>query len=443
MKKTKIVATIGPSSIDKIKELDKYVDVYRINFSHGDKKSHEEYFKIIRENSEKPILVDLPGPKLRIGNLKEKILLKPRDKIIFSQDDGIPVEDLLFYKVVKENTDIYLDDGNIKVHIDKVDDNKIEGTVLTGGILTSRKGINIPDLNLDTGVTQRDLELLKEALDLGADFIGVSFVLSKEDIIKVKEIVKDKAWVIAKIETKKALNDLENIIKVSDGVMVARGDLGVDIGFSNLIFAQRRIIKTSRLYGKPVILATQVLESMVNNSIPTRAEIIDASLSVLEGVDAIMLSDETAIGNYPIDSVKILEEIILNVEKEVKPELLPPNNINDSIAVGAVSTSEFDNDIKLIVAHSRTGNSIIRVSRLRPKQIIIGITPNRELYRKLYLLYGVYPELENAEIKDILDIINNSKLIAKKYINNGYILILGGDPKSEIGRTDFIKIEKI
>ncbi|EOD42268.1 pyruvate kinase [Candidatus Nanobsidianus stetteri] len=443
MKKTKIVATIGPSSIDKIKELDKYVDVYRINFSHGDKKSHEEYFKIIRENSEKPILVDLPGPKLRIGNLKEKILLKPGDKIIFSQDEGIPVEDPLFYKVVKENTEIYLDDGNIKVHIDKIDNNRVEGTVLDGGMLTSRKGINIPDINLDSGVTQRDLELLKEALDLGADFIGVSFVLSKEDIIKVKEIVKNKAWVIAKIETKKALNDLENIIKVSDGVMVARGDLGVDIGFQNLIFAQKRIIKISRLYGKPVILATQVLESMVNNTVPTRAEIIDASVSVLEGVDAIMLSDETAIGNYPIDSVKILEEIILNVEKELKPELLPPNNIDDSIAAGAVSTSEFDNDIKLIVAHSRTGNSIISVSRLRPKQIIIGITPNKKLYRKLYLLYGVYPELEGAESKDILDIINNSKVIAKKYINNGYILILGGDPKSEIGRTDFIKIEKI
>jgi len=443
MKKTKIVATIGPSSIDKIKELDKYVDVYRINFSHGDRKSHEEYFKIIRENSEKPILVDLPGPKLRIGNLKEKILLKPGDKIIFSQYEGIPVEDLLFYKVVKENIEIYLDDGNIKVHIDKIDNNRVEGTVLDGGILTSRKGINIPDINLDTGVTQRDLELLKEALDLGADFIGVSFVLSKEDIIKVKEIVKNKAWVIAKIETKKALNDLENIIRVSDGVMVARGDLGVDIGFSNLIFAQKKIIKISRLYGKPVILATQVLESMVNNTIPTRAEVIDASVSVLEGVDAIMLSDETAIGNYPVDSVKILEEIILNVEKEVKPELLPPNNIDDSIAVGAVSTSEFDSDVKLIVAHSRTGNSIIRISRLRPKQIIIGVTPNKELYRKLYLLYGVYPELESVEIKDILDIINNSKLIAKKYINNGYILILGGDPKSEIGRTDFIKIEKI
>jgi len=138
---------------------------------------------------------------------------------------------LLFYKVVKENTEIYLDDGNIKVHIDKVENNKVEGTVLTGGILTSRKGINIPDINLNTGLTQRDLELLKEALDLGADFIGVSFVLSKEDIIKVKEIVKNKAWVIAKIETKKALNDLENIIKVSDGLMVAREDLGVDIGF--------------------------------------------------------------------------------------------------------------------------------------------------------------------------------------------------------------------
>ncbi|BBL45555.1 pyruvate kinase [Nanobdella aerobiophila] len=442
MKNTKIIATIGPSTIDKIKDIDKYVDIYRINFSHGDKKSHKEYFDKIRENSEKPILVDLPGPKIRIGNIKDKIILKKGDKIIFSQNDGVPVEEEIFYNIVKPGTDIYLSDGDIKVHIDKVEDHKVEGTILDGGILTSKKGINIPDINLPSGITKKDIELLKDGLKLGADYFGLSFILNKDDILKVKDIVKDRAWIISKIETQKAMNDLEEIIKVSDGVMVARGDLGVDIGFTNLIFAQKRIIELSRTYGKPVILATHVLESMVNNSVPTRAEIIDASNSVLEGVDAIMLSDETAIGNNPIDAIEMLNDIIVNVEKNIKSIRPPINDYNDSIALATIDAAEISKS-KLIIVYSRTGSSIIRISRLRPSINIIGLTPNKNLLKKLNILYGVYPILEDRNLSSISEIVDYCRKLSKEYIDRGNIIIVGGDPKSKLGKTDFLKIEEI
>ncbi|AWR96581.1 pyruvate kinase [Acidianus sulfidivorans JP7] len=443
MRNTKIIATLGPASIDKIKELSKFVDIFRLNFAHGDSESHKLYFDKIKELSNIPILVDLPGPKIRVGIIKDKLILKPGDKVVFSENEGIPVEDPIFYSGVKENSIILLSDGIIKIRINKVEKNRVEGTVIEGGILTSRKGINIPDIKLPSGITQNDLNLLKEALDLGADFIGLSFVLSKDDVIKVKNIVKNKAWVIAKIEKKNAVDNLKDIVKVADGIMVARGDLGVETGLENLPFIQKKIIHESRHYGKPVILATQVLESMVNSSIPTRAEVIDIANSVSQGVDAIMLSDETAAGNFPLEAVKTLNEIITAVEKRVKTVRPPPVTGDDAIAVAAVNVAEISKS-KFIVVHSRSGISIIRVSRLRPKIPIIGLCPSKELSRKLKLCWGVNPEITNGEINTINDIILYTENIIKKYTKEkGNIVIVGGDPLLNEGRTDFIKLHEI
>lgn len=443
MRNTKIVATLGPSSIDKVKELSRYVDVFRINFAHGDSQTHKEYFEKIREHTDSPILVDLPGPKIRVGVLKDKIILKPGDKVVFSDNEGIPVDDPLFYSGVKENSTILLADGSIKVKVSKVENNRVEGIVLEGGILTSRKGINIPDIKIPSGITQNDLVLLREALSLGADFIGLSFVLSKEDVLKVKAIVGDRAWVIAKIEKKNAVNNLKEIVQVADGVMVARGDLGVEVGLENLPFVQRKIIHEARLYGKPVILATQVLESMVNSPIPTRAEIIDISNSISQGVDAIMLSDETAIGNFPIDATKTLHDIITAVEKRVKSIRPPPVTGDDAIAVAAVNVAEISK-AKLIVVHSRSGNSIIRVSRLRPKTPIIGLCPHKELAKKLKLCWGVNPVITSGQMSTINDIIEYSEKIAKERVKCGEnIVIVGGDPLLKEGRTDFVKLHEV
>ncbi|AKA74207.1 pyruvate kinase [Saccharolobus solfataricus] len=447
MRKTKIVATLGPSSEEKVKELAEYVDVFRINFAHGDETSHRKYFDLIRTYApESSIIVDLPGPKLRLGELKEPIEVKKGDKIVFSQKDGIPVDDELFYSAVKENSDILIADGTIRVRVKSKAKDRVEGTVIEGGILLSRKGINIPNVNLKSGITDNDLKLLKRALDLGADYIGLSFVISENDVKKVKEFIGDEAWVIAKIEKSEALKNLTNIVNESDGIMVARGDLGVETGLENLPLIQRRIVRTSRVFGKPVILATQVLTSMINSPIPTRAEIIDISNSIMQGVDSIMLSDETAIGNYPVESVRTLHNIISNVEKSVKHRPIGPlNSESDAIALAAVNASKVSK-ADVIVVYSRSGNSILRVSRLRPERNIIGVSPDPRLAKKFKLCYGVIPISINKKMQSIDEIIDvSAKLMQEKIKDLKFkkIVIVGGDPKQEAGKTNFVIVKTL
>ncbi|BAB66695.1 pyruvate kinase [Sulfurisphaera tokodaii] len=436
-RKTKIIATLGPSSENHIDELVKYVDVIRLNFAHGDKEQHEKYFNLVKNRV--PILVDLPGPKLRIGDLgKNMILLKPGDTIEFGTQ--IPVDDILFFKLIRKGSEVLISDGRIRVKIIEAGNNYAKGLVEEGGILTSRKGINIPDSEIPVGLTDRDLELLKYALEMGATFIGLSFVTSPEEIRKAKEIVKDQAWIIAKIEKKSALKKLKEIIREADGVMVARGDLGVEVGLANLPQTQRRIVRLTRLYGKPVILATQVLESMVTSPIPTRAEVIDVANSIIQGVDAIMLSDETAMGQYPIDAVRTLHELILSVERSFKPRPPPPlKNIDDAIAYSAVSASNLASSSGIVV-YTRTGASALRISRLRPVVPIIVLTQNQRVYERLKLCYGIYSFI-SEELNSLDNIVEKSKNIARQVgLKNTIIIIAGG---IEEGSTRFLKVEEI
>ncbi|WP_338601783.1 pyruvate kinase [Sulfolobus tengchongensis] len=447
MRKTKIVATLGPSSEVKVKELAEYVDVFRINFAHGDEESHKKYFDLIKTYApEAGILVDLPGPKLRLGDFNGPIEVKKGDKIIFSQNNGIPVDDELFYSAVKEGSYILIADGTIRVKVTSVKKDQVEGIVIEGGILLPRKGINIPNVNLKSGITENDLRLLKRALDLGADYIGLSFVINENDVKKVKELVKGDAWIIAKIEKSEALKNLVNIVKEADGVMVARGDLGVENGLENLPLIQRRIIRIARVFGKPVILATQVLTSMINNPIPTRAEIIDISNSIMQGVDAIMLSDETAIGNYPVESIKTLHNIISNVEKSIHHRSIGPlNNESDAIALASVNACKISKADAIIV-YTRSGNSVLRVSRLRPEKDIIGICPNPKLAKRLKLCYGVIPIIISKKMNSIDEIIEDSvKLAEEKMKGTKFkkVIIVGGDPKQKEGKTNFVIIKSL
>jgi len=435
--KTKIVVTLGPSSIDKVQEIANFVDIFRINFAHGDEDSHKLYFEKVR-NTMSSVLVDLPGPKLRIGELKDKLILRKGDDVVFSQSDGIPVEDPLFYEAVQENHDILLADGTIRVRITEVEKDKVKGKVLEGGTLTSRKGINIPDAKLKVGLTDNDVKLMKEAINLGADFIGLSFVLSSEDVKRAKSIVADRAWIIAKIEKKEAVDRIKEIVYVTDGIMVARGDLGVEIGLQNLPIAQRRIIRLSKVAGKPVILATQVLESMVNSPIPTRAEVIDVANSIVQGVDAIMLSDETAAGNFPIESVKYLHDTIKAIEPHVRSRRPKgTNNEDDAIALAGVNAADVSSAVAIVV-HSRSGSSIVRVSRLRPKQPIIGLCPDESIARRLRLCWGVSPiAIQKAEsVNEVIELAERNLIKDLK----GKIVLLGGDPAQEEGKTNFLMI---
>ena len=439
-RKTKIIATLGPASEKRIEEIIKYVDVIRLNFAHGDEEQHSKYFNLV--NGRVPILVDLPGPKLRIGDLgSNKITVNRGDTIEFGEK--IPVEDPLFFKLVKQGSEVLIADGRIRVKIIEVGNNYAKGVVEEGGIITSRKGINIPDSDIPVGLTDKDYKLLQEALKLGATFIGLSFVTSSEEIRKVREIVKDKSWIIAKIEKKSALKNLRKIIKEADGVMVARGDLGVEVGLANLPQTQRKIVRFARIYGKPVVLATQVLESMVTSPIPTRAEVIDVANSIIQGVDAIMLSDETAMGQYPVEAVKTLHELIISVEKSFKPKPPPPlKTIDDAIAYSSVSSANLSS-ASCIAVYTRTGATALRISRLRPLVPIITLTPNKEVYERLKLCYGVYPVKLNGTLTSLDKIVEKGKEIAKELGIKGTIIITAGGPNDSEGTTRFLKVEEI
>ena len=439
-RKTKIIATLGPASEKRIDELIEYVDVIRINFAHGNEEQHMRYFELV--NNRVPILVDLPGPKLRIGDLKtDKIVVNRGDIIEFGEK--VPVEDPLFFKLIKLGSNVLIADGRIKVKIIEIGNNYAKGIVEEGGIITSRKGINVPDSDVPVGLTDKDYELLQEALKLGATFIGLSFVTSPEEIRKVKEIVKDRSWIIAKIEKKAALKNLRKIVKEADGVMVARGDLGVEVGLADLPQTQRRIVRLARIYGKPVILATQVLESMVTSPVPTRAEVIDVANSIIQGVDAIMLSDETAMGQYPVEAVKTLHELIINVEKSFKPKPPPPfKTIDDAIAFSSVTSANLSS-ASCIIVYTRTGATALRISRLRPLVPILSLTSNVEVYEKLKLCYGVYPVKLNETLVSLDKIVEKSKEIVKQLGIKGTIIITTGGPNDTEGGTRFLKVEEI
>mgnify|MGYP001772544390 CR=1 FL=1 len=439
-RKTKIISTLGPASENLVDELLKYTDIIRLNFAHGDSEQHKRYFDLVKDRV--PILVDLPGPKLRVGEIKGGQITLKRGDIVKFGNDWIPVEDPLFFKLIKEGTEVLIADGKIRVKITKVGDSTAEGIVEEGGLLTSRKGINIPDADIPLGITQRDLELLKEALELGATYIGLSFVVSDEDIRKVKEIVKGRAWVIAKIEKKAALKNLKKIVKEADGVMVARGDLGVEVGLPNLPQTQRRIVKIAREYGKPVILATQVLESMVNSPIPTRAETIDVANSISQGVDAIMLSDETAMGKYPIEAVKTLNELIISVERTFKPRKTHVyKNVDEAVAYSAVIASILSSAFA-IVTYTRSGSTALRISRFRPLVPIITLTPSDDLVKKLRICYGVYPKKVDR-LKSLDEIVNKAKEEAEKLGKKGFIVIVGGACTDISDTTRFLKVEEL
>ena len=438
-RKTKIIATLGPASEKKIDEIIKYADIIRINFAHGDEEQHKKYFELVNERV--PILVDLPGPKLRIGDLgNEKIIVNRGDIIEFGEK--IPVEDPLFFKLIKEGSEVLIADGRIRVKILEVKDNYAKGIVEEGGIITSRKGINIPDSDVPVGLTDKDYKLLQEALKLGATFIGLSFVTSPDDIRKAKEIIKDKAWVVAKIEKKSALKNLKGIIKEADSVMIARGDLGVEVGLANLPQIQSKIVKLARIYGKPVILATQVLESMVTSPIPTRAEVTDVANSIIQGVDAILLSDETAMGQYPVETVKTLHELIVNVERNFKPKSPPPlNTIDDAIAYSSVSAAHISS-ASCIAVYTRTGTEALRVSRLRPLVPIIALTPNYDIYKRLKICYGVYPEKLEEDLRSLDKIVEKSKEVVKQLGIKGTIIITAVG-QNNIEGARFLKVEEI
>ncbi len=470
-RKTKIVCTIGPASGDMhaITGLAKSgMDVARLNFSHGSYATFKKWIKNIRTVSTDTgkhiaILQDLPGPKIRVGDIGKGVVLKDREFIILSPEKADISNHIInitysgLSRDVKKGNKIFLNDGAIRLSVTGVTGIQVQCRVEHGGPLSSGKGINVPGVILNTpSVTREDLKSLKFGLSHGIDMVAVSFVRSANDIGLIRKKTKDYGYkdifIVAKIEKHEALTNLEEIIKASDGVMVARGDLGVEIPLADVPIAQRRIVSLSRMYGKPVITATQMLESMIENPLPTRAEVSDVAEAVYQGSDAVMLSAETAIGKYAQESVRIMDDVLTRTA-QVLPykEWLDQgsdnsavNNIYDAVSVAACSMAD-KLESPVIVVFSRTGASAIRISRLRPKSRIITFTPSSLIVNRASLWWGVYSmqmklkQNSTLLIKDAIRYLTRRRLVK----NNDSIVFVASSTNSEPGSTNMVEVLKI
>ena len=465
LRSTKIVATLGPSSNteNKIKKLIfAGVNVFRLNFSHGSHEDHLSTLNIIRRIETKfklqlGILADLQGPKFRIGKVEDNVKLKVNDLFILDKEKEIGSRKRAYlghneiYKSIKTNSIILIDDGKIKLKVLSKEKDILKTKVLVGGNLSSNKGVNLPNLILDTKpITKKDRNDLTFILENEIDWIALSFVQKVDDVKYVKKIIKNKKPLISKIEKPSALNDLDKIIELSDGIMVARGDLGVELPPSNVPGIQKNIIMACRVLGKPVIVATQMLESMINTPVPTRAEASDVATAVFDGADAVMLSAETAVGQYPVDSVNTMSNILEATEKHIKlhphdsPRALKKeNSIYHAVSNAAVNLAETVN-AKAIVAFTASGKTAFRISRERPDLLLIVMTPENIVRRKLSLLWGAKSFLSKvqgyeAAIKEARQTIKINKL-AKV---NENIIVVAGMPFGIEGTTNSIRVVTI
>ncbi len=413
MKKTKIVATIGPKSDtkDMLTALFKAgVNVCRTNMSHGEQTDHEKRIKLIRaiakkEKQQIAILQDLSGPKIRIGDFSTPTVeLVAGKKIILTGDKTCIGDATKVYfnyphieKDIKAGMVLMVDDGKKKLVVEKVIGTEIHTKVIIGGTTKGRRGVNIPGAYLSIpALTEKDKKDLSFGIAQGVDFIALSFVRTAKDIEDLRTLIKkqkgDQA-IIAKIETQEAVEHIESIIAVTDGIMVARGDLAVEIGPEKVPAVQKMIIKKCNEVGKPVIVATQMLESMISSPVPTRAEVSDVANAIFDGADAVMLSEESALGQFPKEAVTMMAHIAVETEKQIgthKRMKVHHNDIVDSVSASVVHNAE-DIHARLIVALTETGSTPRMIARFKPQQPIIVLTPHEKTARKAQLIFGAYP----------------------------------------------------
>jgi len=467
-RKTKIVCTIGPASEKEevLKELIRAgMDVARLNFSHGDYNVHGERIRLIRKFSEEldkpiPIIQDLQGPKIRIGELeKDKIFIKDGEEIYLTPKETIGNEKILYvnYPYLLEDVNIgdriLIDDGLIELKVmDKKEDKLVCG-IIHGGYLSERKGVNFPDSKLRVSpLTEKDKKDTIFGIENKVDYIALSFVQRASDIIELKEFLElhdAKIPVIAKIEKREAVNNFKEILEVADAIMVARGDLAIEISNEEVPLIQKRIIKETRLAGKPVITATQMLISMVSNPTPTRAEVSDVANAILDGTDAIMLSNETAMGKYPIESVKMMDKIAKKVEESFPyDDFLKETDCNTTITKAITfSTCQIAKEIKAsaIVTATHSGFTARQISKYRPNAPIFAITHFSEVRRRLNLSWGVIPLLtEIFYTTDEMFEKSTKLLLQKEYVKRGdTVVITAGIPMGISGMTNLIKVHVI
>ena len=465
-RKTKILATIGPSS-EKITKIEKLilsgVDAFRINCSHITDFQFKNYIENIREVEKKlkkpiGILIDLQGPKLRIGEIENNIPLKRGQKLLLinskksSKPNEVPLPEDKVFRSVKVNHPIFIDDGKIKLKVLKVSKNIIETKVVLEGVLKSKKGINLPETVLkNSALTSADKKNVKKGIELGVDWIALSFIQSPEDIKDLRRICKKNVSIMAKIEKPTALNHINKITELADGLMIARGDLGVELPIQDVPSWQKRIIREARMQGKPVVVSTQMLESMITSKTPTRAEVSDVATAVFEGSDAVMLSAESAIGDNPELAVKMMDKIAHSVEKNPDYSTIlltqleeTPDSTPDAIAT-ASRTLATELNSPVIVCYTESGSTGIKVSRVRPKQMILTVTPIVETARKLTLVWGVKCIVQK-DANNLEEMIKMTKAYSKKekiIKKDEKMVITAGLPLKKLGTTNLIRVIKI
>ncbi|AIH03739.1 MULTISPECIES: pyruvate kinase [Thermodesulfobacterium] len=468
MKKTKIVATIGPKTqnLTLIKKLIKAgVNVFRLNFSHGDHEYHKQSIKLIRRASAElklpvGILQDLSGPKIRIGEVKKPFLVHAGEILelhktkILGEKTGdcfkVSVEYPEILEDLKEKDLIYVADGLIKLRVIKVLEDRVITEVLQGGVISSKKGLNFPGVSLSIpAFTPKDREDLLFGLQNEIDFVALSFVNRKEDVLACKEVIEKFGKgqpVFAKIETQTALENIEEILEVADGLMVARGDLGVEVPIERVPVIQKVLVEKGRKLGKPVIIATQMLTSMIDSTMPTRADVSDIANAVLDGADALMLSDETAIGNFPVECVKMMVKIIKEAEK-LYPYLKETyQEVSSDFAI-AYSSCVLASEVKAkaIVVFTKSGSSAMRIAKFRPKELILANVHDEEILRRLTVVWGVYPCFVLSEVKTIDSMVKEFLVRAyqQRLINKKDTLVLTmGYPVGKVGSTNLIRLIK-
>ncbi|HEY2824208.1 MAG TPA: pyruvate kinase [Gemmatimonadales bacterium] len=467
-RRTKIVATIGPASAtpDMLgRMIDAGVDVVRVNSSHGTSQVRGEWMKLVKETSAKrgrhvAILVDLQGPRIRVGDLAKPRTLVPGSSVVFvpehdAQGADLPTTYEQLADDVTPGARILLDDGLLEVTVDRVEGRRVHGTVKHGGELKSHKGMNLPGVAVSApAVTDKDKEDIAHAVAHGADFVGISFVRRAEDIEHVRKLVPSTVRLVAKIEKAAALSDLPRILAATDAIMVARGDLGVELPFEQVPLAQKRVIQQANSHGCAVITATQMLESMIKNPRPTRAEASDVANAILDGTDAVMLSAETAVGDHPLEAVEAMGRIIREIEGAADGSFIPVHrradrrfpggaaSVEDAIALATSDAAELLG-VPLILCFTKSGFTPRKVAAFRPGVPIFGLSTEPSTCRHLALTWGVQPELaDRAPNYDAMLDIAREALLAKGVVKTGdRILVTAGIPWDVSGTTNLLKVE--
>ena len=482
IRRTKIVATLGPAwekSAQMTALLDAGVDVVRINASHGNADIRAGWIHQLRallgaRREAAAVLLDLQGPRIRIGNLPEPIRLEPGHRVVFAPEDlakagEIPTTYQDLAKDVRVGARILLDDGLLSLEVTGVRDERVEAVVHYGGELRAHKGMNLPGLEVSApALTEKDIDDVKQAVALGVDYIALSFVRRPEDMEQLRGLVPRGMKLVAKIEKDTALKNLCGILDASDAIMVARGDLGVELPFEEVPLIQKQIIREASLHGKPVITATQMLESMVHAPRPTRAEASDVANAILDGTDAVMLSAETAVGEYPLEAVQAMDRIAREMESQRQSRGASidaalgrraasegalthhrsassgPIRTEDAIAVAVCAAAEMLS-APLIVCFTSSGFTARKVATCRPTVPVFACTPEPETFRQLSLVWGVTPALtEHSTNYDIMLAAARQQILERQLAQPGERLVVtAGVPFDMPGTTNLLKVEAV